>query len=67
MLLYTIDSTGTIEPTSWPTDWENLRRAMVSHLEGVGRPAKCHTANQSDSDAHIRRKLALKQAGWLLK
>ncbi len=64
VLLYTIDSTGTIEPVSWPTDWENLRRAMVSHLEGVGRPP--NVAQQTDLIQMPIFAEAGAEAGWMV-
>ncbi len=62
VLLYTIDSTGTMEPTSWPTYWENLRQAMVSHLAGVGRPPNI-TQETNLIQMPFSPKRARKQAG----
>jgi signal transduction histidine kinase len=36
--LYGIDGEGRVAPMEWPPDWESLREAMMTRMQGVGRP-----------------------------
>lgn len=38
LALYAINAAGSASRIEWPPDWEPLREAMKSRLEGIGRP-----------------------------